>query len=73
MSHSAVTSCTHVLIQAEDDLFSEPICISPIVTCSQNRIKQHTLIRQSEKISFAMIFYVFVAKIARNDTCEVEL
>ena len=73
MSHSAVTSYTLVSIQAEDDLFSEPNCISLIVTCSRTRIKQHSLIRQSPKISFAMIFYVFVEKMARNDTCEVEI
>ena len=73
MSHSAVTSCTRVLIQAKDDLISEANCISLTVTCSQIRIKQRSLIRQSPKISFAMIFYVFVEIMARNDTCKVEL
>ena len=73
MSYSAVTSYTLVSIQAEDDLFSKPNCISLIVTCSQTRIKEHSLIRQSTKISFAMIFYVFVEKMARNNSCEVEL
>ena len=73
MSHSAVTSCTRVLKQTEDDLFSEADCISLTVACSQTRIKQRSFIRQSPKISFAMIFYVFVGKMARNDTCEVEL
>ena len=73
VSHSAVTCCTRLLTPAEDVLFSEENCISLTVTCSQTRIMQRSLIRQSPKNSFAMIFYVFVEKMARNDTCELGL